>query len=91
MTTTTSRNGFKPWRYESTAFTRSGCLVAVPTIFMAGTTTCLLRIVSVAPCNLRNTDDLRDIEYEIEARIEDHSEDVQFSNLSQISGTPDSG
>jgi hypothetical protein len=34
--------------------------------------------VSVAPYNPHNTNDLIDIEYRIEDRIEEHSEDVQF-------------
>ena len=34
--------------------------------------------VPVAPYNPRNTDDPKDIEYRVEDRIEEHSEDVQL-------------
>jgi len=34
--------------------------------------------VPVAPYNARNTDDPKDIEYRVEARIDEHSEDVQL-------------
>jgi hypothetical protein len=34
--------------------------------------------VPIAPYNPRNTDDPKDIEYRIEDRIEEHSEDVQL-------------
>jgi len=34
-------------------------------------------VVPVAPYNARNTDDPKDIEYRVEARIDEHSEDVQ--------------
>jgi len=36
------------------------------------------RVVPVAPYNARNTDDPKDIEYRVEARIDEHSEDVQL-------------
>jgi len=35
-------------------------------------------VVPVAPYNARNTDDPKDIEYRVEARIDEHSEDVQL-------------
>ena len=35
-------------------------------------------VVPIAPYNPRNTDDPKDIEYRIEDRIEEHSEDVQL-------------
>ena len=35
-------------------------------------------VVPVAPYNARNTDDPKDIEYRVEDRIEQHSEDVQL-------------
>ena len=35
-------------------------------------------VVPVAPYNPRNTDDPKDIEYRVEDRIEEHSEDVQL-------------
>ena len=35
-------------------------------------------VVPVAPYNARNTDDMKDIEYRVEDRIEKHSEDVQL-------------
>ena len=35
-------------------------------------------VVPVAPYNPRNTDDPKDIEYRVEARINEHSTDVQF-------------
>jgi len=35
-------------------------------------------VVSIAPYNPRNTDDPLDIEYRVEDRIEEHSEDVQL-------------
>jgi len=45
----------------------------------AGTTTCWPQgVVPVAPYNARNTDDPKDIEYRVEARIDEHSEDVQL-------------
>ena len=34
-------------------------------------------VVSVAPYNARNTDDPKDIEYRVQDRIEEHSEDVR--------------
>jgi len=34
-------------------------------------------VVPVAPYNARNTDDPKDIEYRVEARIDEHSEDVR--------------
>jgi len=40
--------------------------------------------VPVAPYNARNTDDPKDIEYRVEARIDEHSEDVQLKQ-----STPD--
>jgi hypothetical protein len=36
------------------------------------------RIVPVAPYNPRNTDDPLDIEYRVEDRIEEHSEEIQL-------------
>jgi len=36
------------------------------------------RVVPVAPYNARNTDDPKDIEYRVEDRITEHSEDVQL-------------
>jgi hypothetical protein len=41
---------------------------------------CLLAagVVPVAPYNARNTDEPKDIEYRVEDRIEEHSEDVQL-------------
>jgi len=46
---------------------------------LAGTTTCWPQgVVPVAPYNARNTDDPKDIEYRVEARIDEHSEDVQL-------------
>ena len=35
-------------------------------------------VVPIAPYNPRNTDDPKDIEYRVEDRIEEHSEDVQL-------------
>ena len=35
-------------------------------------------VVPVAPYNARNTDDPKDIEYRVEARIDEHIEDVQL-------------
>jgi len=35
-------------------------------------------VVPVAPYNARNTEDPKDIEYRVEDRIEQHSEDVQM-------------
>jgi len=35
-------------------------------------------VVPVAPYNARNTDDPKDIEYRVEARIDEHSVDVQL-------------
>jgi len=35
-------------------------------------------VVPIAPYNPRNTDDPLDIEYRVEARIEEHGEDVQL-------------
>ena len=35
-------------------------------------------VVAVAPYNARNTDDPLDIEYRVEDRIDEHSEDAQF-------------
>jgi len=35
-------------------------------------------VVPIAPYNPRNTDDPKDIEYRVEARIEEHSEDIQL-------------
>jgi len=58
---------------------RSGCLETAPTTRSAGTTTCWPQgVVPVAPYNARNTDDPKDIEYRVEARIDEHSEDVQL-------------
>ena len=37
--------------------------------------------VPVAPYNARNTDDPKDIEYRVEDRLEEHSEDVQLKQL----------
>jgi hypothetical protein len=39
-------------------------------------------VVPIAPYNPRNTDDPKDIEYRIEDRIEEHSEDVQMNQSS---------
>jgi len=38
-------------------------------------------VVPVAPYNARNTDDPKDIEYRVEARIDEHSEDVQLEAI----------
>jgi len=38
-------------------------------------------VVPVAPYNARNTDDPKDIEYRVEDRLEEHSEDVQLKQL----------
>jgi hypothetical protein len=38
-------------------------------------------VVPVAPYNARNTDDPKDIEYRVEDRIREHSEDVQLTQL----------
>ena len=35
-------------------------------------------VVPIAPYNARNTDDPKDIEYRVEDRITDHSEDIQL-------------
>ncbi|GGJ13479.1 hypothetical protein GCM10008995_24190 [Halobellus salinus] len=43
-------------------------------------------VVPVAPYNARNTDDPKDIEYRVEDRIEQHSEDVQLKQ-STLDGT----
>jgi len=45
---------------------------------LAGTTTCWPQGRASRPYNARNTDDPKDIEYRVEARIDEHSEDVQL-------------
>ncbi|SDD74973.1 hypothetical protein SAMN05192552_10459 [Natrinema hispanicum] len=35
-------------------------------------------VVPVSPCNQRNTNDPKDIEYRVEDRVEEHGEDVQL-------------
>jgi len=57
---------------------RSGCLETAPTTRSAGTTTCWPQGSCQSPYNARNTDDPKDIEYRVEARIDEHSEDVQL-------------
>ena len=50
-------------------------------------------VVPVAPYNPRNTDDPKDIEYRVEDRIEEHSEDVQLkqSTLDETYNRPNWG
>jgi len=57
---------------------RSGCLETAPTTRSAGDHLLAAGVVPVAPYNARNTDDPKDIEYRVEARIDEHSEDVQL-------------
>jgi len=68
---------------------RSGCLETAPTTRSAGWHDHLLAagVVPVAPYNARNTDDPKDIEYRVEARIDEHSEDVQPSKQSTLDET----
>jgi len=56
---------------------RSGCLETAPTTRWLARPPAGRRVVPVAPYNARNTDDPKDIEYRVEARIDEHSEDVQ--------------
>jgi len=52
---------------------------APTTRWLAGTTTCWPQGRASRPYNARNTDDPKDREYRVEARIDEHSEDVQMN------------
>ncbi|ELY62986.1 ISH11-type transposase ISHwa14 [Natrinema versiforme JCM 10478] len=63
---------------RSPSIHRYGCSETAPTTSLTGTTLLAAGIVPVAPYNPRNTDDPLDIEYRIEDRIEQHSQDIQL-------------
>lgn len=63
---------------HSPSIYRSGCLETVLMTSLIGTTPADRRGRINRPYNPRNTDDPKDIEYRVEDRIEEHSEDVQL-------------
>jgi len=66
---------------RSPSTSRSGWSVTAPTTRSTGRPPAGHRVVPVAPYNARNTDDPKDIEYRVEDRITEHSEDVQLKAI----------